>query len=83
MSYSKNGKPLGRPREDHWLSTPEILDYLNISRHHLYRLRDNCFKAGYHYIDISKVKDFNKGLRKHRPTFRWNWKRIDNLFSNP
>lgn len=67
------GKP-GRPKKGKspWVTTPEILRELNISRSHLYRLRDEQLQRGYHYRDI-------RGKNSIKACYRWHSRRIEKL----
>jgi hypothetical protein len=65
---------LGRPKKGKspWVTTPEILEQLNCSRSHLYRLRDEQFNRGYHYRDI-------RGRDSVTACYRWHSQRIETL----
>jgi len=62
----------GRPKKNQspWVKTPEILSRLNCSRRHLYRLREEVLKKGYHYRDI-RNNSSGKGC------YRWHLDRIE------
>lgn len=64
------GRPKGKSSP--WVTTPEILRELNISRSHLYKLRSEVFRKGYHYRDI-RARDSIKAC------YRWHIKRIEEL----
>ena len=55
-----------------WVKTPEILEQLQISRWHLYKLREEVFKRGYHYRDIRS----NSSIKA---CYQWHLNRIEKL----
>jgi Zn-finger domain-containing protein len=70
----------GRPKnnESSWVATPEILEFLGVSRWHLYNIRDSFLKRGKHYKNINK-KDIKKGTTGRKAIYRWHLPRIEKL----
>lgn len=57
-----------------WVSTNEAIKVLGFSRQHLYNLKKDYFKEGFHFRNISR-----KGAKKN--SYQWDIERINNFLN--
>ena len=67
-----------RPKKGHspWVSTCQILEELNITKTHLYRLRQELFIQNKHWRDVSLPSS-------RRPSYRWHLPNCQKALTRP